>query len=169
MAKVKKGKKGAPKPVGRPVEPVPQDIADKMVDWLASGRTLTSFMSLDGMPKAATITEWKQKDAAFAERFARAREAGASMMIDEGQDLLDEADAESIQVAKEQAAYRLKRAACFAPHLYGTKVSLGGDASAPAIKVEQSGPPAVATVPLAEQLVRAAEIAREVMSGQDEA
>lgn len=148
---------------------MPSDIADKMVDWLASGKTLTSFMALDGMPKAATITDWKQKDAAFAERFARAREAGAAMMIDEGQDLLDEADAESIQVAKEQAAYRLKRAACFAPHLYGTKVALGGDASAPPIKVEQSGPPAVETIPLAEQLVRAAEIAREVMSGQDEA
>lgn len=128
--------------IGRPPEPVPSDIADRMVDWLASGRTLTSFMALDGMPAAATITDWKKKDPEFAERFARAREAGAAMMIDEGQDILDKADAETIQVAKEQAAYRVKRAACFAPHLYGTKVAIGGDANAPAIKVESTPGPA---------------------------
>ena len=48
------------------------------------------------------------------------------------------------------------------------KLEHSGNPDAPVV-VEHVGPPAVATIPLAEQLVRAAEIAREVMSGQDEA
>lgn len=48
------------------------------------------------------------------------------------------------------------------------KLEHSGNPDAPVV-VEHVGPPAVETIPLAEQLVRAAEIAREVMSGQDEA
>lgn len=131
-----------PKKTGRPAEGVPLEASEKLLDWLESGKTLTSYLALEDTPSASsTITEWKKKDPQFAERFARAREAGAAMMVDEGQDILDKAKPDTISVAKEQAAYRLKRAACFCPSVFGSKVALGGDPSAPPIKVDQSPGP----------------------------
>lgn len=117
----------------------PEPIASEVIDWLYSGRALLTFCEKPGMPSRRTIYNWVDRDPEFGAQFARARESGAGVLVDMAQKVADEADADNVQVAKLRVDTLFKRAACFAPKLYGTKVQLGGDGGAP-IRVEATGP-----------------------------
>ena len=122
---VEKSGKSEGKKLGRPPEPVPQDIADAIIEWLEDGRTMTSYQEQHGgYPASATLTNWKDKDPIFAERFARARRASADALAERAQDVAFTATPEDVQVAKLQVDTLLKRAACFCPSVYGTKASV---------------------------------------------
>lgn len=71
------------KRIGRPPEPVPQDVADEVVEWIAEGKTLREYCRQEGKPSRATVDRWRAKDDAFASRFARAREIGFDMLAEE--------------------------------------------------------------------------------------
>lgn len=140
--------------MGRPPEPVPQDVADALLSWLYEGKSLLSFCQQPGMPSNRTISDWKAKDPEFAAAFARARADGAALLVDLAQHVADDGrndtytddegnekvDHDIVQRSKLRVDTLLKRAACFCPSQFGTKVQLGGDASSPPIKVEQQGP-----------------------------
>jgi hypothetical protein len=97
-----------------------------------------------------------ETDHEFGAQFARAREAGDGVLIDQAQDIADDGsndtytddegktrtDHDVIARSKLRVDTLFKRAACYCPRLYGTKVALGGDANAPAIKVESTPGPA---------------------------
>lgn len=69
--------------LGRPIEPVPQDIADELVAWIAEGKTLREFCRQPGMPVYSTIYDWEEKDKDFATRIAHARLIGEDVIAQE--------------------------------------------------------------------------------------
>lgn len=174
MTKKAKGAK-----IGRPVDDVPADIASQFVEWIAQGKTASDFCRQDGMPTTRTIERWRIKDADFASEVARAKDAGFDAIADECLRIADTPLAGEITTVDEkgtkvvtedmlghrklQVETRLKLLACWDPRRYGNKVAVGGDASAPPIKVENQGPAPAPSLDLATQMLRAVEIAREVM------
>jgi hypothetical protein len=112
------------RPRGRPPEPVPEDIARRILDGLHAGQSLTRICSAEGMPSPRTVSDWKAKDETFAAEFARARASGAEYLCDEAQDIADRATPENVQVAKLQGEMRWKRAACFCPSVFGAKAQV---------------------------------------------
>lgn len=108
------------KKIGRPPEPVPQAVADAVVEWLYEGKSLLSFCEQDGMPTIRTVHRWVEKDETFASNFARAREAGAATRFDRAGNIVSAATPETVHVAKLQAEHEYKAAACFCPRVFGT-------------------------------------------------
>lgn len=117
--------------MGRPPEPVPQDIAGRILDGLYEGRALATICRGKGMPKPRTVSDWKAKDPEFAAAFARAREEGAALRFDKAGEIVKKATPETVQVAKLQADHEYKAAACFCPAVFGTRQHLqhSGDVS----------------------------------------
>lgn len=133
--------------MGRPVEPVPQDIAEKVIEWLWSGQSLLAFCRQPGMPARRTIYDWVDKDSSFGAQFARASKARGPMLLEMAQEVADDSsedfievkggskfDSEHVQRSKLRVDTLLKRAACYNPAECGTKVQVGGDGGEP-IKV----------------------------------
>ena len=131
-----------PARIGRPPEPVPQDIADAVVEWIAEGKPLREFCRQPGMPARRTVDDWRLKDEAFAARVARARDVGYAQIADECLAIVDTSDAKDDQdVARRKLRVetRLKLLACWDPRRYGNKVAVGGDADAPPIRMLSDG------------------------------
>lgn len=124
--------------MGRPPEPVPEDIADEILSWIYEGNSLTSYSKQPGKPKLRTIYGWCEKDETFRAQFTRAREAGAESLVELAQDVANDGlndtqvDEEGrvivnhdvVQRSKLRVETLLKRAACFCPRRFGTKASL---------------------------------------------
>lgn len=121
------------------------DIAtakQEIIDWLYEGGSILGYCQQEGRPKRRTIYDWVDADPDFGAQFARARREGAAARFDKAGEIVALATPETVHVAKLQAEHEYKAAACFCPSVFGSKVAVGGDASAPAIKVEQSPGPA---------------------------
>jgi hypothetical protein len=56
---------------------------------LAEGETLRRICRDEGMPAPVTVYAWMEKDAAFAERIARARETGFDAIADDALEIAD--------------------------------------------------------------------------------
>ena len=76
MTAVKKSKGGRPSVFS-------QDIADKICERLSHGESLRSIIKDDDMPAQSTVYDWLQKNKAFSEQYARAREEQADSLADE--------------------------------------------------------------------------------------
>lgn len=129
-----------PKKVGRPPEPVPQNIADAVVAWIAEGKPLREFCRQPGMPCRATVDNWRLKDDAFASRVARARDIGFDMLAEEALVIADTPvkgivtveDEDGTKITTEdmlghrklQVETRLKLLACWDPRRYGQKAQV---------------------------------------------
>ncbi len=129
-----------PARIGRPPEPVPQDIADAVVEWIAEGKPLREFCRQPGMPCRATVDNWRLKDEAFASRVARARDAGYDQIAEEALAIADTPvagittveDDDGIKTTTEdmlghrklQVETRLKLLACWDPRRYGAKAQV---------------------------------------------
>lgn len=153
---------------GRPPEPVPREIADAIIDWLYEGKSLLAFCRQPGMPKYRTVHDWREKDSEFAAQFARARRAQGQLLQEMAQEVADDSTQDFVEVTDKDGRTRKlfnaehvqrsrlrvdqlnRRAATYDPANCGTKVALGGDASAPAIKLESS--PGPQPPPLADSL-----------------
>lgn len=160
----------------------PEPFASDLLDWLHNGGSVLAWTKGDGRPSRATIYRWTEGDEEFARQFARAREAGAAHLIDLAQDVADDGrndtytddegrtrtDFDVVARSKLRVDTLLKRAACYCPRLYGTKVSVGGDAAAPPIKVEQVGPAVPPTADLLAGVRKLAELAEELVGDEDD-
>ena len=60
-----------------------EEIADRICDLLAEGQSLVEICRRSGMPHRATVMRWMGKNADFAAKCARAREAQADYLFDE--------------------------------------------------------------------------------------
>lgn len=109
--------------IGRPPEPVPEEQAEAVVDWLLNGGSLMSWCRKTGTG-LRTVYDWTEKDDSFAARFARARRMGAWARFEKAGDIVAEADPTNWQVKKLQAEHEYKAAANFAPGEFGTKQHL---------------------------------------------
>lgn len=117
---------------GRPPEPVPADKAEKIIDALYEGRSLTDICAEIGIG-TQVVSKWKAKDEEFRRAYACAREEGAAVRVERSIPAVDKATTENWQVVKMQAEHALKIAACFCPRVFGTKVQVGGDGGQPIV------------------------------------
>jgi hypothetical protein len=78
------------KKAGRPQEPVPQDKADSLVDWISNGETLRDWCRENGVG-FSTVYDWMAKDEIFAGRIARARDVGEEVIAQECMEIADDA------------------------------------------------------------------------------
>ena len=108
-------------------------LAETILSRMANGESLRAICDDPGIPCIQTVLRWKDdpQHAAFASRYARAREAQAEFMDHR---ILSEADGCTVENA---AAVRVKidaykwRAAKLAPKTYGDKLTHSGDAENP--------------------------------------
>ncbi len=133
---------------GRPPEPVPQDTADEIIEWISAGKTLREFCRQEGKPHWNTVYDWLEKDEDFAGRFARARELGEDAIAQECIEIADDAsndwmersdkdggtgwalNGEHIQRSKVRIETRLKLLAKFNPKRWGDRVDVTSDGKA---------------------------------------
>lgn len=86
--------------MGRPTTKTP-DRTEAILDRLAKGETLRGICRDEGMPPPSTVLEWVKDDRdGFAERYARAREAGAYAMADELLEIVDDGSNDWIERAQ---------------------------------------------------------------------
>lgn len=120
------------------------DVADRICDGLADGRSLRSICLDDGMPSQSMVFRWlaDERYAAFRERYARAREAQADALFDEMLDIADDGsndwierkredgstdtvlDHEHVQRSKLRIEARKWMAGKLRPKVYGDKLDL---------------------------------------------
>lgn len=123
--------------MGRPPTPVPQDVADAIVDWVSNGKTLRDFCRIEGNPAFRTVYDWLEKDKEFAARFAHARETGHDVIAEECLAIMDDGsndwlkterglqvNVEAVQRSKLRVWGRLQLLAKWSPRKYGDALKL---------------------------------------------
>ena len=125
-----------PAKVGRPPEPVPQDIAYELCLWISEGKTLRDFCRQEGMPAFRTVYDWMEKDPEFAARIAHARELGHDAIAEETLEIIDTFPMEAVSDSgsrldsghvawlKNRVEQRMKLLAKWNPKKYGDKVGV---------------------------------------------
>ena len=73
----------------RPPEPVPQDLAESVLEHLRKGETLSSWCR-DNNVGRTTVHQWRDKDEAFREQYARAKRDGYDAIADSLLDIADD-------------------------------------------------------------------------------
>lgn len=122
---------------GRPPEAVPAAMADEVIAWISAGKPLAEWCRQPGKAGRTTVYDWVEKDPAFAERFARARDSGCDEIADETVRLAaskpmtyvdaagnERVDPGAVQWHRLQVDTRLKMLACWNPKKYGSKVGV---------------------------------------------
>jgi hypothetical protein len=119
--------------MGRPIEPINQQIAEQVIEWISQGKTLREFCRQSGMPTFGAIYDWLAKDDDFAQRFAHARETGHEVLAQECAAIADESCADQVDVGRNRLRIetRLKLLAKWNPKKWGEKQSVdhGGSVS----------------------------------------
>lgn len=107
---------------GRPSK-YSDELAEKICEKIANGRSLRSICAEDGMPTTSTVCKWLIENKDFSEQYARAREKQADYFAEEIIEIADSAEAESAAVskAKLQIDARKWAASKIAPKKYGDK------------------------------------------------
>ncbi len=102
------------------------EMAEKICEKIANGRSLRSICAEDGMPTTSTVCKWLIENKEFSEQYARAREKQADYFAEEIIEIADSAEAESAAVskAKLQIDARKWAASKIAPKKYGDKTEL---------------------------------------------
>lgn len=124
---------------GRPPQPVPQDKADSIVEWIATGKTLREWCRQKDNPAWTTVYAWLEKDQEFAERFARARVLGEQAISEQCLEIADEhppsndegrTDAGYVAWQKNRIWTRTQLLAKWNPKKWGDKVDVTSDGKA---------------------------------------
>lgn len=108
--------------IGRPSK-YSDELAEKICEKIANGRSLRSICAEDGMPPMKTIYRWLEANEEFRHQYARARDKQADYFAEEIIEIADSAEAESAAVskAKLQIDARKWAASKIAPKKYGDK------------------------------------------------
>jgi hypothetical protein len=78
-----------PKKTGRPTDYTPE-LADKLLEKIASGDSLRSICETDEFPSKVTVLKWLAKDADFRAKYSAAKELGAEAIAEEIFDISDD-------------------------------------------------------------------------------
>ena len=125
---------------GRPPEAVPAEIATKICEWIANGKTLREWCRIEGNPTWTTVYRWMEKDEEFSHRIAHAREMGHDAIAEETLEIIDtkpemaeswskeggssHRDGAHVTWLKNRAEQRMKLLAKWNPKKYGDKVGV---------------------------------------------
>lgn len=113
------------RPIGRPSK-FSQDLAEKICEQIAHGKSLRAVCAEDGMPPMKTIYRWLEANEEFRHQYARARDEQADYFAEEIIEIADNATAESAAVAKAKLQIDARKwaASKIAPKKYGDKSEL---------------------------------------------
>ena len=100
--------------------PIPQDIADKLVEWIGDGKTLRAFCRQEGYPSKSTIYVMLDENPKLAGRIARARDEGHDAIADECMEIIDTAT--DANLGKARVWTRLQLLAKWNPKKYGERL-----------------------------------------------
>lgn len=99
-----------------------EELAAKICEQLASGRTLSSICKAPGMPSRVAVWKWSKRYPEFRDEMTRARLAGADILADETVDIADTED--DPQRAKNRIEARRWLAGVINPRRYGPRLDL---------------------------------------------
>jgi hypothetical protein len=99
------------------------ELADKVLDGLAEGKSLVDVCADPSLPSVRTVMQWAADNEEFAQRYVRAREAQAEVMDDKILKAADKAK-EDPQAARVQIDAYKWRAAKLAPKKYGDATTI---------------------------------------------
>ena len=119
----------------------PADYYDEICEWLAAGKTLASYSRQPGKPSVYSVYDWRAKDVEFAQRFARAREAGFDVMADELEQIAEQPSEHPDDVAhrKLRVWTRLQLLARWSPrYSERSTVQVGGDPAGVPIQIDDA-------------------------------
>lgn len=127
----------AKKPTGRP-STYNREVADKILELIKQGQSLTSICKPDDMPAISTFRTWVADDVdGLSARSARAYEVGYDAIADQCVEIADEEpeihpltgakDSASVQHKRLRIDTRLRLLGKWAPKKYGDKLELGGE------------------------------------------
>lgn len=110
---------------GRPSK-YSDEMAEKICEKIANGRSLRSICAEDGMPTTSTVCKWLIENKEFSEQYARARDKQADYFAEEIIEIADSVEAESASVAKAKLQIDARKwaASKIAPKKYGDKTEL---------------------------------------------
>ena len=127
---------------GQKPQPVPQDKADSLVEWITNGNTIAAWCRENGVG-VSTVYDWTYKDDEFAGRIAHARELGEEVIAQQCMEIADDArndwmerqsadgdvigqdfNKEHVQRSKLRIETRLKLLAKWNPKKWGEKQQL---------------------------------------------
>jgi hypothetical protein len=117
------------------------EIAEELCDWLANGGSLRAWCAQEGKPTFSTIYKWLEREEAFADAYARARERQAHNDGDRMNEIASKLEAGEIapDVARVMADILKWTAGKRAAKFYGDKVALSNDDGAPLIVTWSNG------------------------------
>ena len=98
-----------------------EKTADEIVQRMIEGESLTAICKDEKMPPRVTVYAWFDKHPDFYARCARAREALADYLVDEIEQLADNATKDNIETVKVQISTKQWRAMKIAPRMYGDR------------------------------------------------
>lgn len=75
-----------------------EEIADRICDELAKGRSLRQICAADDLPHIGTVCRWVATSETFREQYARAREAQAELFADELLEIADDGSNDWMEV-----------------------------------------------------------------------
>lgn len=113
------------RPIGRPTK-YSQEMADKICEQIAHGKSLRAVCAEDDMPPMKTIYRWLEANEEFRHQYARARDKQADYYFEEIVEIADSVEADSAAVAKArlQVDARKWTLSKLAPKKYGEKTEL---------------------------------------------
>ena len=106
------------------------EVEDEIFNRMISGEGIVQICAPDRddfLPSERTFYKRLTEDDAFAQRYARAREAQAHREAEEIRQIADTATSEDVNVARLRIDARKWRAGKLAPKVYGDKVDLSGN------------------------------------------
>jgi hypothetical protein len=127
-------------PAGRP-SLYSQELAARICEQLASGKSLRTVCKADGMPDMSTVFLWIQRHTEFSHQYARAKEEAADALAEEILDIADDgandwietndpdnpgykANGEHIQRSRLRVDTRKWYASKLKPKKYGEKIDV---------------------------------------------
>jgi hypothetical protein len=126
---------------GRPTIYNEMTVAE-MLDRLAGGETMTSITDDKHMPSYPTVCDWQRGRPWFSQAVADARKMQATSFVEQGLQILDNAETTSmahVQKADKQAQFRHKLAQAFDRDTYGDKVQNDVNVRGVVIHTENTG------------------------------
>ena len=139
-AQAKSTERGPAPPPGADARPPDYSpaIAAAICTRIVLGESLRRICASAGLPPVATVLDWIERHADFAEQFRRARELQADLLVD---DLLDMADDEAIDASDKRIRFELAKwlAARLNPRKYGERGALEPAGSLEALTDDQLG------------------------------
>ena len=115
-------RKKTKKPHGRPSKYTPE-LAQKICDELASGRSLRSVCGGEGMPSWSTVLSWRDSNKEFSDQYARARLSGYEQLADGLVDISDDnaGDPQRDRLRVDTRKWLLSK---MLPKIYGDKLDV---------------------------------------------